>query len=1035
MELHPLLIKIIDTPQFQRLRLIKQLGGVYSVYPGASHNRFEHSIGVGYLAGKLAEALRSKQPKLEIDDRDVLCVQIAGLCHDLGHGPFSHLYDGMFLPKALEKKEEEMRKNGKLREEEKLEKWKHEKGSCDMLDHLLKENNLEPVMEKYGLEPEEDITLIKEMIAGPLQQSKEQEHEKGSCDMLDHMLKQKYLKPAIPEEDMTEDRRLQESKEQEYEKGSSDGLNHLLKPIDPEQVMKEKYKLKPKDVNDIKVMIDEQQSKEQKEQSKLEEEMMKKHNLKPEDVKIIQEKIAEQESKSKKEQSKLEQVMMEEYKLNPEDVKNIQEMIAGKESEGKKEQSKLEQVIMKKHNLNPDVVKKIQEKIAQQESKEQEEQSKLEQVMMKKYGLKEEDVKIIQEMIAVEKWPYNGRSKEWSFLYEIVSNKKNGVDVDKFDYLARDSSYLGIKNNFDFHRFLKFARVCEVDGRKTICTRDKEEDHMYDLFYTRHRLHKRACQHRVSQIIQEMIAEAFLKADNHIQIEGSGGRMFTLSTAIEDMEAYTKLTDKVFEEILNSSDPNLQDSRQILQNIISRKIYKFVGERKQEDPIQDWKSRITGWKEGLAQPLPDEEENNLELEDFEILVIEMDYGMDDKDPIQHVHFYSKSELDKAKPMPEEKLVALCQPRLHPAERPDIPAELRRKRRGCRAGVKCREKKRRYKPSVPSLIMGNVRSLPNKMEELTALTRLQREYRECSIMQFTETWLNELTPDTLVTLDGFHLVRADRSARESGKKKGGGIAMYVNERWCNSGHITVKEQRCTKDAELLAVSIRPYYLPREFSHVIAVTVYIPPSADAAAACELIHSVVSQLQTSHPQSLTLISGDFNHVSLSATLPTFTQYVDCHTRDNKTLDLLYANTKAAYRSSPLPPLGRSDHNLVRLQPIYIPMVKKQPPTTRYVKKWSKEATEALQDCFDTTDWEVLCSPHGEDIDGLTHCITDYINFCDENTVPTKKIQCFSNNKPWVTPELKTLLNEKRRVFRSGDREELRRVQKDSSRLKSRN
>ncbi|XP_065808278.1 deoxynucleoside triphosphate triphosphohydrolase SAMHD1 homolog isoform X1 [Labrus bergylta] len=345
---------------------------------------------------------------------------------------------------------------------------------------------------------------------------------------------------------------------------------------------------------------------------------------------------------------------------------------------------------------------------------------------------------------------------------------------------------------------------------------------MYHLFYTRHCLHKRACQHRVSQIIQEMIAEAFLKADDHIQIEGSGGRMFTLSTAFKNMEAYTKLTDNVFEEILKSSCSELEKAREILQNIISRKSYKFVGETKPKDPIQDWESLIPSWKKGLA-----EGERNLTPKDFEILVIEMDYGMDDKDPIQHVHFYSKSELDKAKLMPEEKLVALCQPRLHPAERPDIPAELRRKRRGCRAGVKCREKKRRYKPSVPSLIMGNVRSLPNKMEELTALTRLQREYRECSIMQFTETWLNELTPDTLVTLDGFQLVRADRSARESGKKKGGGIAMYVNERWCNSGHITVKEQRCTKDVELLAVSIRPYYLPREFSHVIAVTVYIPP----------------------------------------------------------------------------------------------------------------------------------------------------------------------------------------------------------------
>lgn len=74
--------------------------------------------------------------------------------------------------------------------------------------------------------------------------------------------------------------------------------------------------------------------------------------------------------------------------------------------------------------------------------------------------------------------------------------------------------------------------------------------------------------------------------------------------------------------------------------------------------------------------------------------------------------------------------------------------------------------------------------------------------------FTETWLNKLTPDSHITLDGFQLVRTDRKGKDCRKRNGGGIAMFVNNRWCNPGHITVKEQLCTTDIKLLAVSILP-----------------------------------------------------------------------------------------------------------------------------------------------------------------------------------------------------------------------------------
>lgn len=99
---------------------------------------------------------------------------------------------------------------------------------------------------------------------------------------------------------------------------------------------------------------------------------------------------------------------------------------------------------------------------------------------------------------------------------------------------------------------------------------------------------------------------------------------------------------------------------------------------------------------------------------------------------------------------------------------------------------------------------------------------------------------------------------------------GGI-LFVNK-WCNPKHATIKEQICTKDNELLVVSLRPHYLPREFTVVLAILVYIPPSANAEVASDVVLNVITRLQTRYPDSFICMSGDYNHVSLSKTLPTF-------------------------------------------------------------------------------------------------------------------------------------------------------------------
>ena len=91
-------LEIIDNPIFQRLRRIRQLSGAHLTYPGAQHTRFEHSLGVMHIASQAGEALKEKG-LLKSDDIEIL--RVAGLLHDIGHGPFSHLFEEIIQQKKM----------------------------------------------------------------------------------------------------------------------------------------------------------------------------------------------------------------------------------------------------------------------------------------------------------------------------------------------------------------------------------------------------------------------------------------------------------------------------------------------------------------------------------------------------------------------------------------------------------------------------------------------------------------------------------------------------------------------------------------------------------------------------------------------------------------------------------------------------------------------------------------------------------------------------------------------------------------------
>jgi HD superfamily phosphohydrolase len=158
---------IIDTQEFQRLKNHYQLGTCHFVFPSAVHTRFEHSIGTYYLAGHLLDCIKKRMSleqqhewlsknnlvtkilcfkNYKLTDYLIELVKIAALCHDLGHGPFSHVFDDVFL-KCFDINHPSKR---------------HEYRSCCILRKIINNNK-----ELSTLIPESSIKFIESLIDPP----------------------------------------------------------------------------------------------------------------------------------------------------------------------------------------------------------------------------------------------------------------------------------------------------------------------------------------------------------------------------------------------------------------------------------------------------------------------------------------------------------------------------------------------------------------------------------------------------------------------------------------------------------------------------------------------------------------------------------------------------------------------------------------------------------------------------------------------------------------------------------------------------
>lgn len=217
-----------------------------------------------------------------------------------------------------------------------------------------------------------------------------------------------------------------------------------------------------------------------------------------------------------------------------------------------------------------------------------------------------------------------------------------------------------------------------------------------------------------------------------------------------------------------------------------------------------------------------------------------------------------------------------------------------------------------------------------------------------------------------------------------QKSVSGLSILMDNKWATN--MTIHEQICTPDYEILTVSFQPFYFPQEFGQITIILIYVPGPKHQDAASRIAESYNTALLRAPDQSVFVI-GDFNNCDLASLLPTLHQYIDCPTRHSRTLDRCFGNLPDAYEALCRAPLGESDHNIIHLLLTYRAKIKQEKLTVKDIQVWDARSEEMLQDCFDDTDWQKFfdcCS----DTDELTETITEYIKFCETNFTFKKTI-----------------------------------------------
>lgn len=331
----------------------------------------------------------------------------------------------------------------------------------------------------------------------------------------------------------------------------------------------------------------------------------------------------------------------------------------------------------------------------------------------------------------------------------------------------------------------------------------------------------------------------------------------------------------------------------------------------------------------------------------------------------------------------------------------------------------RQKFPRGLASEPSILLSNLRSVSNKIDEVSLKVSMLRP----SVAVFTESWLDASVPDSALSIDGYSIGRKDRC------RNGGGIISYVHQRY-NFRILSVSEVPSLGSCET-------EFLPILFTNFpfFIIGVYHPFWNDSSRnekciAClsDLIDFVMVTT-TFDPSKLRLaVCGDFNglhhHVDEISQVMQLKPVVISPTRGLNILDQIFVNYCQKCIPEVLPPIGKSDHAVIFWKSVvHSPRSSVRKVVTR---KFSAARKEVFAQLLARTDWYELVRS-ANDLDSCASLFTTSLFCVYDFCFPKRTVRLRSTDPPWMMPSLKILIDDRDRAYSKGSHRKYLRLRQD--------